>query len=87
MEHARFPQKQTSVLMGHFVVVHVCVLSHFSCVQLFATLWTVGSSVRAILQARTLEWVVMLFSRGSSQPRDQTLSSYNSYIAGRFFTH
>ena len=31
-----------------------------------------GSSVRGILQARTLEWVVIPFSRGPSQPRDQT---------------
>ena len=29
-----------------------------------------GSSVRGILQARILEWVVVPFSRGSSQPRD-----------------
>ena len=29
-------------------------------------------TVRAILQARTLEWVAFSFSRGSSQPRDQT---------------
>ena len=69
--------------MGHFVVVHVCVLSHFSCVQLFATLWTVGASVHGILQARILEWVAMLSSRGFSQPRDRTQVSH---IAGRFFT-
>ena len=31
-----------------------------------------GSSVHGILQARILEWVANLFSRGSSQPRDQT---------------
>ena len=31
-----------------------------------------GSSVRGILQARILEQVVISFSRGSSQPRDQT---------------
>ena len=31
-----------------------------------------GSSVRGILQARMLEWVAIFFSRGSSQPRDQT---------------
>ena len=42
-----------------------------------------GSSVPGILQARTLEWVVIPFSRGSSQPRDQTRVSC---IAGRFFT-
>ena len=31
-----------------------------------------GSSVHGILQPRTLEWVAISFSRGSSQPRDQT---------------
>ena len=36
-----------------------------------------------ILQARILEWVVMPFSRGLSQPGDWTQVSY---IAGRFFT-
>ena len=36
-----------------------------------------------ILQARILEWVAFPFSRGSSQPRDQTQVSH---IAGRFFT-
>ena len=42
-----------------------------------------GSSVHGILQARILEWVAISFSRGSSQPRDQTLASW---IAGRLFT-
>ena len=42
-----------------------------------------GSSVHGILQARILEWVVIFFSRGSSQPRDQIQVSC---IAGRFFT-
>ena len=36
----------------------------------------------AVLQARILEWVAMLSSSGSSQPRDQTQISC---IAGRFF--
>ena len=31
-----------------------------------------GSSVHGLLQVRTLEWVAMLSSRGSSQPRDRT---------------
>ena len=34
----------------------------------------VGSSVHGILQAGTLEWVAMPFSRGSFQPRDRTWS-------------
>ena len=42
-----------------------------------------GSSVREIFQARILEWVAIPFSRGSFQPRDQTLVSC---IGGRFFT-
>ena len=42
-----------------------------------------GSSVHGILQVRILEWVIFPFSRGSSQPRDQTQVSC---IAGRFFT-
>ena len=34
-----------------------------------------GSSVHGILQARTLEWVAIPFSRGSFQPRKRTLVS------------
>ena len=40
-------------------------------------------SVHRILQARILEWIALPFSRGSSQPRDQT---HVSRIAGGFFT-
>ena len=43
---------------------------------------TPDSSVHEILQARILEWVAIRFSRGSSQPWDQTRVSS---IAGRFF--
>ena len=42
-----------------------------------------GSSVHGILQARTLEWVAVPFSSGSSRPRNQTRISW---IADRFFT-
>ena len=41
-------------------------------------------TVHGILQARILEWVVLPFSRGSSQPRDWTQVSCIG-IAGRFF--
>ena len=40
-------------------------------------------SIRGILQARILEWLVIFFSRGSFQPRDWTQVSC---IAGKFFT-
>ena len=43
-----------------------------------------GSSVHGIFQARTLEWVGIPFSRGSSQPRDQTQVSC---IAGRYLSY
>ena len=55
-----------------------CMLSHISCVWLFATIWTVAppdSSVHGILQAIILEWVVISSSRGSSQTRDRTCIS------------
>ena len=39
--------------------------------------------VHGILQARILEWVAFMVSRGSSQPRDRTQASH---IAGRFIT-
>ena len=42
-----------------------------------------GSCVHGIFQARILEWVAILFSRGSSRPRDRTRVSC---IADRFFT-
>ena len=44
---------------------------------------SVDYTIYRILQARILEWVAFPFSRGSSQPRDQTQVSH---IAGRFFT-
>ena len=64
------------------MVTNICVwdwkkvkVSH---VQLFVTPW-----IHGILHARILEWVAFPFSRGSSQPRDQTQVSR---IVGGFFT-
>ena len=60
-----------------------------SITQSCSTLWDPidcslpDSSVHGISQARILEWVAISFSRGSSQPRNQTGVSC---IAGRFFT-
>ena len=48
------------------------------------TLWTVAHQaalVHGVLQERILEWVAILFSRGSSQPGDRT---WVSGIVGRF---
>ena len=42
-----------------------------------------GSSICGILQAGILEWIAMPFSKGCSQPRDQT---WVSHMAGKFFS-
>ena len=57
-----------------------------SVTALCLTPWPVAHQAplsKGILQARKLEWVAMLSSRGSSQPRDQTQVSQ---IAGGSFT-
>ena len=54
-----------------------------SCSVVSDSLWSRDYTVQGILQARILEWVAFPFSRGSSQPRDQTQVSH---IAGGFFT-
>ena len=49
-----------------------------SCVRFFMTPWTVAPRLLCPrdFQARILEWVVISFSRGYSQPRDQTWVSW-----------
>ena len=46
-----------------------------------------GSSVHGNLQARILEWVAISFSKGSSQPRDQTHISDVFCIGRQFLYH
>ena len=66
-------------LMSTCMCVCVCV-----CVQRVSnSLYPMDYIVQGILQARILEWAAFPFSRGPSQPRDQTQVSR---IAGRFFT-
>ena len=60
------------------LVILICVcMSAQSCLTLHDLLeWSLpGFSVHGILKARTLEWVAILFSRRSSQPRDWTCVS------------
>ena len=57
-----------------FSGVGVCWITSVVCVQLFETLWTIALQAvlsMGILQAGILEWVVMPFSRGSSQSREE----------------
>ena len=61
-------------------------LNSVGCIFPFLS-WLPGSSVHGISQARTLEWVVISFPRGSSWPRDQIPGSCHiSCIADGFFT-
>ena len=64
------------------VCVCVYVLSHFSWVQLFATIYY-SDRIHGILQAGKLEWIVMPSSRVSFLSKDQTRIFYLSCIDRR----
>ena len=70
-------------------IVLVYMLNCFSCVQLCNPVdySLPGSSDHGILQARTLEWVAISFSRESFWPKDQTHISYVSYIGRQVLYH
>ena len=70
---------QKSIIVVHHV--RACVLSHFSCIRFFVTLWIVAHQAplfHGILQGRILEGVAIPSSRGSSLPRNWTHVSYVS---------
>ena len=76
-------------LLGHIAVLFLVFLKEIpycspqwkwkSCLTLYDPM---DYTVHGIFQDRILEWVAIPFSRGSSQPGDQTQVSH---IAGRFF--
>ena len=68
-------------------ILLACVLSHFSWVWLFVTLWTIaqpGSSFYGILWVGILEWVAMSSFRG--WPKGGNRIWRGSHIAGGFFS-
>ena len=69
--------------LSHLEYVYVCESSVSDSLRPHG-LWPTISSVHGILQARTLDWLPIPFSRGSSQPRE--LTSTASPLAGGFFT-
>ena len=84
---------QNLTIRGTCVLFDVCVWFMHACMlQSHLTLCNPvdcsppGSSVHGILQSRILDWVAMPSSKGSSQPRDRNCISWNSCIAGGFFT-
>ena len=71
------PHSATCILfyLYHHGKMTILIFQLLSCVQLFATPWTVAHQVPLSMgfsQARILEWVSMFSSRGSSWSRDQT---------------
>ena len=71
------------------VCVGVCAKSFQSCRTLCDSMdcSLPGFSVHGILQTRTLEWVAISFSRGSSWPRDQTRIFYVTCIGSQVLYH
>ena len=63
--------------------MHMYLCGHSLCVKVTQSSLTLCNlmvyAVHGILQGQILEWVAFPFSRGSSQPRDQTQVSH---IAG-----
>ena len=67
-------------------IVCACVLRHVRLFVIPMDCSPTGSSVHRIFQAKILEWVVISYSRTSSQPRDRNMSLGSPALAGRFFT-
>ena len=89
MSTERVTESETTERLSTAQYLLYVVCMHASLLQSCLTLYDPmdcsppGSSVHGILHARILEWVAILFSRGSSRPRDWT---WVFCIAGRFFT-
>ena len=66
----------------------MCTKSLQSCLTLCDPIVSspLSSSVHGFLQVRILKWVAMPFSRGSSQPKNQTASLRSLALAVGFFT-
>ena len=87
-------QQEASLLLSHLgipICIHMCVCAKSlqSCPTLCDPVdySLPGSSVLGILQARILEWVAMLSSRGNlPNPRIEPESLMSPTLAGGFFT-
>ena len=67
--------------------MHVCMLSHFSHIQVFATLWTEACQTPLPMgSSQGYWWVAMLYSRESSRLKDRACISYVPVFAGGFYT-
>ena len=67
--------------------MHVCMLSRFSHIQVFSTLWTEAQQTPLPMGSRQgYWWVALLCSRESSRLKDKTRISYVPVFAGGFYT-
>ena len=78
-----FPSFRIKKEMGTNTV-ELCPILSWALKYIFSLCHPMDYTVDGIFQARILEWVAYLFSRGSSQPRNQTEVSCT---AGGFFTN
>ena len=80
------PDLEKAIVNSFFCLLYVCEITQ-SCLTLCNPMdcSLLGSSVHGILQARILQWVAILFSRGSSWPRDRTKSNYKKQHFFFFF--
>ena len=82
-----WPVRSLGRILLAFVLLHFVLKGQVKKVKVAQScliLWEpMDYSVHGILQARILEWVTIPFSRGSSQPRDQTQVSH---ITSGFFS-
>ena len=71
------------------VCVRVCVLSHFSCVQLFVTLWTIAHQTPLAMGfSRQEYWSELSFPSLGDIPKPgiKPTSLMSPALAGKFFT-
>ena len=89
---SRSPLPASNKPLYHAYVMHVCMCACWV-TQLCPNLCNPmdcsppGSSIHGIFLARILEWVAVSYSRGSSQPRDQTHVSCISIIGRLILYH
>ena len=95
-ESQLYPESQSSLWSLSWVLcvcmcVCVCVCAEsFSYVQLFATLWTIACQAplsMEFFQEIILEQIAISYSKGSSQPRDQTRNYCISYPGRQIVYH
>ena len=68
----------------YYVELSACTLSCFSHVWICVTLWTIACQPPLSMGVRTLEWVASPPSRGSSRPKDWSMSVTSPALTDRF---